>query len=291
MLVTAVITTCKREPEILERALVSVLNQTHKEMEVIVVDDSPTSFDLLEDVKKLMNSYESKGVKYIKQKECKGACVARNTGLAVASGEYIGFLDDDDEWLPSKIEEQIKGFTSNDIALVYCGYQVMYDETGDLEERKKPALTAKNVYKELLYDNFVGSTSFPLMRTSALKEIDGFDPLMQSAQDYDVWLRLAKKYKFSSVDKRLGLYHFHAGEQITKHPHKKIAGLERVLEKNLENIKKDRIAYWRKLIVLVPWYAKAGNRKKAFSIWFKAVFKAPFKFSDNARFFYSIFKN
>ena len=80
-------------------------------------------------------------------------------------------------------------------------------------------------------ENFIGSTSFPLIRKSCLEEIGGFDVLMQSAQDYDVWLRLSDKYSIDYFDEELGIYHVHGEKQITKNPDKKIAGLERLNEK------------------------------------------------------------
>lgn len=289
MLVTAVITTHKRPCALVERAIHSVINQTHKEMEIIVVDDSPSDYEKRSDIKRMVESYRDYNVIYVAHENCKGACAARNTGLTVAKGGYIGFLDDDDEWLPEKTEEQLKGFTSKEVALVYCGNKTIYDNTGKVSEHKTLFIN-ENVYEKLMYENFVGSTSFPLLRTEALREIGGFDVEMQSAQDYDVWLRLAQKYSINFVDKPLVLYHFHEGEQITKNPRKKIAGLERIISKNFDFLEKHRDAYWVNYMGLIPWYVLDNNRKKAFSIWIKTVFKAPFKILDNARFLYAIVK-
>ena len=219
MLVTAVITTHKRAPLVVERALKSILFQTHKDIEVFVVDDSPADYELRQDVKTMVESYSDKGVTYIAHEQCKGACAARNTGLAVANGEFIGYLDDDDEWLPNKIEEQLKGFDSDDVALVYCGTRILYESTGTVTERN-PSYVRGRVYDDLMRDNFIGSTSFPLIRTLALRAIGGFDIEMQSSQDYDVWLRLSKEFSVSYVSIPLVLYHFHEGEQITKNPQK-----------------------------------------------------------------------
>ena len=141
-----------------------------------------------------------------------------------------------------------------------------------------------------MYKNFIGSTSFPLLRISALKKIGGFDLEMQSAQDYDVWVRIVKEFKVNFVAKPLVLYHFHEGDQITKNPAKKIAGLERVINKNSDFINKNRHAYWTNYMALVMWYVRSGRRNKAFSIWFKTVFKEPFKVMDNLRYLYSIIK-
>ena len=172
-------------------------------------------------------------------KKTMGACAARNSGLARAQGEFIGFLDDDDEWLPNKIEKQLKAFDSKDVALVYCGSLTVFDSTGKQEERKC-IFTRENVYEKLMYENFIGSTSFPLLRTEVLRQIGGFDVEMLSAQDYDAWLRIAKDHAVNYVKEPLVLYHWHEGDQITKNPAKKIAGLERILSKNIDYIKKHK---------------------------------------------------
>ena len=106
MLVTAVITTHKRTPELVERALKSILAQTYENIEVFVIDDSPEEYELRSAVKNMIESYAEKNVTYIAHDKCMGACAARNTGLEAAKGEFIGFLDDDDEWLPTKLEKQ-----------------------------------------------------------------------------------------------------------------------------------------------------------------------------------------
>ena len=290
MLVTAVITTHKRPPELLERAIKSVLNQTHQNIELIVVDDSPVEYELRSAVKALVESYATKNVTYVPHEKVMGACAARNSGLARAKGEFIGFLDDDDEWLPNKIEEQIKAFDSKDVALVYCGSLTVFDSTGKQEERKC-IFTRENVYEKLMYENFIGSTSFPLLRTEVLRQIGGFDVEMLSSQDYDVWLRIAKNHAVNYVKEPLVLYHWHEGDQITKNPAKKIAGLERILSKNMDYIKKHKDVYWLSCMSLIVWYVRAGDRKKAFSIWLKTIFKEPFKVKDNAKYLYTILIN
>lgn len=286
--VTAVITTHKRAPEIVERALRSILGQTYPNMEIIVVDDSPAEYELRSAVKSMVESYADKNVTYIAHEHCMGACAARNTGMEAANGEFIGYLDDDDEWLPSKIEDQIKAFDSENVALVYCGSLTINDATGEIKERER-LYSREKIYETLLCTrNFIGSTSFPLIRTAALEKIGGFDVEMQSAQDYDVWVRLAKEYAVNYVAKPLVRYHFHEGEQISKNPERIIAGIEKIISKNSDFLKRHAHAYWINYMVLVSGYARLGKRKKAFSIWFKTIFKAPFRFVDNAKYLYAI---
>ena len=97
-LVTVVITTYKRPPEIVNRAIQSVLMQTYPHIELIVVDDSPADYELREETARLVTGIGG-NTRYIQHEKNLGACAARNTGLKHANGVYIAFLDDDDEWL------------------------------------------------------------------------------------------------------------------------------------------------------------------------------------------------
>ena len=108
MNVTGIITSYNREAEVVEQAIQSMLNQTHPIMEVIVVDDNPNGSLFSDELLKMCSKYPL--VRYLKQDGNKGACAARNLGIKNANGEIIGFLDDDDIWLPEKLEKQLKPF-------------------------------------------------------------------------------------------------------------------------------------------------------------------------------------
>ncbi|MBO4914845.1 MAG: glycosyltransferase, partial [Oscillospiraceae bacterium] len=229
------------------------------------------------------------GVKYIKHAQCMGACAARNTGLRAASGEFIAYLDDDDEWLPEKTAVQLEAFTDDRIALVYCDAYEVDDTTGNKKVCKRKMLRER-IFDELIFDNFVGGTSFPLLRRSALLEVGGFDVQMPSAQDFDTWLRLAEKYEVNCIDKPLVLYHVHSGDQISKVPKKKIAGLERLNDKNLDYLRSHPSAYATRLLKMTPYYVMDGQSKKALSVWRKAVSVSPLRVRQNLRYLASIVK-
>lgn len=287
-LVSAVITTYKREPKILKRAIDSVVGQTYNPIEIIVVDDSPPDYKFRDDIKKLIESFDIK-IHYVRHETNKGACIARNTGLNIAHGTYIAYLDDDDEWLSNKIEKQIQEFRCDDIALVCCQIWVVKEKTG--RKKIQPKSTYEGyVYPQLICDNFIGSTSFPLIRKKMLEEIGGFDPLMESSQDFDVWTRLAKKYKVAFIKEPLGIYHWHEGDQITKNPQRKISGMERINEKNIDYLNRDRRAKWCRTIKLVPLYAKNLQLGKALVIWGNAVVRYPFGVYTNIEYLLRIVK-
>ena len=291
-MVTVVITTYKRKPSMVSRAIESVINQTYHGIELIIVDDSPVDYPLREAVRTAALGYENKrkdiSVRYIAHDKNLGACAARNTGINNANGEYIAFLDDDDEWMPEKIEKQIEMIMTTNAALVYCGRICKDDETGD-SSVEKVEYNRGNVFKRLLYSNFVGSTSFPLINSRILREVGGFDELMQSSQDYDAWLRIAEKHEIDYIAEPLVIYHTHGGEQITSNPQKKINGLERLNQKYKGYIDDDLNLWHRRHIVLVTYYAMNGEKKKAAGIWIRCATKCPWKVKDNLKFFMSLF--
>lgn len=283
-LITAIITTHKREPYIVERAIKSILSQTYREIEIIVVDDSPQEYECRHQVKE---AAERLGAQYIAHETCQGACAARNTGLAAAKGKYVAFLDDDDEWLPEKIEKQKKCFVHEDIALVYCGNKIINESNGMVTDRKMAWHSGK-VYDSLILENYIGSTSFPLLRTSALRAVGGFDPLMQSSQDYDVWLRLSEKYEVSYVREPLAIYHIHEGDQITRNYAKKINGLERLNQKNAEYLQSHKTARWIREIKIAPMYAGDRQLGKALKKWMLAAALRPLNVKENTFYFVSL---
>lgn len=293
-MITAVITTYKRETEMVFRALNSVLQQTLNDIEVIVVDDSPCDYPFREDVKKMVLSQKQlhprRNIRIIQHEKNLGACAARNTGLEVAKGDYIAFLDDDDEWVPEKLEKQISLMSDPNVGLVYCGHYLQDDRTGKRIKVRTECFHG-DVFKKLLDHNFIGSTSFPVIRTETIKEAGGFDIMMKSAQDYDMWLRIAKRHIIEYIDEPLVIYHTHAGEQITSNPQKKIDGLNRINEKYQEFIENDPELCWKRNIVLAPFYNGIGESRKAFSIWYKCLKKRPLKLIGNLFFLRAILKN
>lgn len=280
-LVSAIITTHNREQDMVIRAVKSVLNQTYPHIELIVVDDSTPSFAQRAEVERSVCGL-SADIIYVKHEVCQGACAARNTGLSRAKGRYVSFLDDDDEWMPTKIEEQLKGFIDDDVALAYSQLIVIYDE--DHEECLGTAREANGyVFEKLLKRNVIGPTSNPLIKKECIEAVGGFDVMMESCQDYDLWLRLAMRYPVRYVDAPLLRHHFHAGERISKSNEKRIKGIERILEKYADYYSKDNVAYYRRCSKLIPHYLIFSGRKKALALWFSCVRKCPGYISINLK--------
>ncbi len=274
-LVSAVISTYKRSPEMVKRAAESVLNQTYKDIELIIVDDSPSDYDLRDDVKNMAESLNG-NVKYIRHEKNLGACAARNTGIQLANGEFIAFLDDDDEWLPEKIEKQIKKFVNEDVALVYCGNYTINSANNE-KIISNTQYHNGYVFDILIFDNFISSCSYPLIRKSVIKELGGFDIKMPAAQDLELWLRIAKKYKIDYVPEPLVNYYIHDGEKITKNHHKKVEALQRLLDLNMDYLKTNKKAYSFRILSSI-YSVMYVSKAKGFMLAIKAFFIYPYGF-------------
>jgi glycosyltransferase involved in cell wall biosynthesis len=199
-LVSVIIPAYNRASTII-RAIDSVLNQTYKIFEIIIVDDGS-----LDNTKQLVESIKDKRMVYIKHPRNEGGAAARNTGIKVAKGQYIAFLDSDDEWLPEKIEKQLNLFRKldNSFGVVYTGFYVIKKNKiiKEFTPRKK-----MYVLNDLLMSNCIGTLSSVMVRVEYLNIIRGFDETFKSCQDWDLYIRLSKLCKFDFITGCLVKYH------------------------------------------------------------------------------------
>jgi glycosyltransferase involved in cell wall biosynthesis len=198
--VSVVIPTYDR-PEMLQRAVESVVAQTYEPIELVVVDDhSPTPAAEALDIV-AMDSIES--VSSLRHDENRGGSAARSTGIEAANGEWIAFLDDDDKWEPTKIEKQVERAIEADdgSVLVYTGIRQV-DSDGSTNAVKTPT-TQGTVVTDLLCGNFIGSYSAVMARSSAIEAVGGPDKRFPSWQDWEWYLRLAREGPFLSVTEPL----------------------------------------------------------------------------------------
>lgn len=200
-MVSAIITTHNRV-DLLGRAIYSVLNQTYKELELIVVSDGST-----DGTDEFMKQYESNNrVNYISYHPGRGGNYARNTGIKAAKGEYVAFLDDDDEWLSTKIEEQVEVMESDlQIGLVYTGTHSVFVDDG-ISYDSKPTANG-DLSKEILLYNMIGSTTTVMVRKTVLEGSGLFDESLGAMQDYDLWVRICQIAKVGVVSTPLVNYY------------------------------------------------------------------------------------
>ena len=233
MLLNCIITTYNRPVDIVKRAVNSALRQVNStcEIEVVVVNDAPENTELSKRLEKEFSSMDS--VRYISHEHNMGACAARNTGIRESTGEIIGFLDDDDEWLENKIEVMIPYFSNQQVAIVYSDYLYRKDQ-------KEPPIYMKrcseegNQFERILVSNYIGSTSLPLLRRSAVIDVGCFDEKIKSSQDHDLWIRLLEKYKAAYCPVPTIIYSFSEVSITTKKGNRTIGYNQLLVKERIE---------------------------------------------------------
>ncbi|PWT85603.1 MAG: glycosyl transferase [Acidobacteria bacterium] len=273
----AVIIPTKNRSGYLVGAITSVLNQSFEDLDIVVVDDA--SEDATEEV---VRSFQDRRVRYIRHSVSKGGSATRNTGIRQTSSPLVAFLDDDDEWLPQKLELQLKlmDTRSDNVGCVYSGYEI-FDK--DLKRKLAVRTPCHNgdLRRVLLEGNSLGTTSTVLVRRMYLTKSGLFDETLPSMQDYDLYLRLAQVCDFEYIDQALVRYRMNASCISTYLP-----GLEKGLRKLIQKhggppILKRTCS--RLLLDVGVRYAEAGQMRDASRVLAFTVFLNP---TDLTSYFY-----
>ncbi len=184
----------------LDRSIKSVLAQSYTNWELILIDDGSEDNSI-----QVIKSYaDDARIKLVKNENNFGIPTTRNKGIAQAKGEYIALLDQDDEWLPEKLEKQVNEFEklNRTFGLVYSNLEVRIDN-GKLYKQKidiKPDLDRQKNLELMLLKNLISSPTV-LIRAEVLQDVGKFDTtILWGGDDYDLWIRIAKKYKFFFLD-------------------------------------------------------------------------------------------
>jgi glycosyltransferase involved in cell wall biosynthesis len=209
-LVTAIITTYDR-PMLARRAIKSALSQTYELLEIIVVEDGSES-----GIAAWIDERHDEKIRYIRHQKNRGLAAARNTGLKAAYGDYVAYLDDDDEWLPDKLARQVvhvEGLRYSP-EVVYCAAEVV-SAGNELLGKLKPSLQG-NIRDAIKKRGLHTIPSSCLFRRDALLRIDGYDEDLASHIDHDIWLKMARENFISDyLDDVLVKMYYHHGDRIT----------------------------------------------------------------------------
>jgi len=244
-----------------------VLNQTFQDFEIIVVDDA--SEDHTHEV---VNNLNDKRIKYIRHEANKRVSAARNTGVLSASGDYIAFLDDDDEWLPRKLQMQVALLEdgSSTAGVIYTGCVLIDRATGEIVDRFGTQ-RRENISNDLLKGiNFIGTASTILLRKQCFDRCGLFDESIEVGEDYDLFIRVSKEFDFECIPKCLVKYYVHENN-LTTNVEAMIRGLEAQLRKHGEAFALYRKHFSDRYLSLAVLYCYAGNLGKAREAFAKAI--------------------
>lgn len=274
--ISVIIPTYNR-PELLRKALDSVLQQTYRDLEVIVVDDGSCEETHLCNLKLLQMDNR---VRYVYKKESCGVAAARNDGIRIAEGRYVAFLDDDDIWLPMKLEKQVQFMASCEhLAAVCCGFGFVDGDgksTNPVGEMRNPLTSKKKLfksysgrrtcylierdalYKIVLIDCLFHLSSTAMIKRQCLASVGLFDETLPTCEDWDLLMRLALRYHFGYIDETLVDTRVHSQHRLTKNVELMSVGYLAVLDK----IKRE-----------VPDRFRAHLRAQAYQLYSPLIFQ------------------
>jgi glycosyltransferase involved in cell wall biosynthesis len=249
--VSVIIPTLNRTP-LLKRALESVMSQTYKNLEILVIDDSPDK-EINKKNSNMIKELNDNRIKFILNENKHGGAGARNHGISLAIGELIAFLDDDDIWKEEKIELQTKKIIRDpSLGIVYCDYE-LYDndenKIADIQNRTKG-----KIYLKLLKSFCVSETSTALIKKEVFKKIGSFDENLRANHEYDLYIRISELYEFDYVDKIL-VKKYHYNERISSDFTRKVKGLKLFYKKHKYRYKK------------LPFSFRFKNTLKYYILW------------------------
>lgn len=284
-LISVIIPTFNRA-QVLRRAIISALNQTYRNIELVIVNDAST--DSSSDIVKSINDNR---IKLVVHEKNKGLAAARNTGIRNSAGQYVTFLDDDDEWLPEKISLQLDAIRNANltIGLVF---------TNGFSEYENNFIIKENVPSGVVFDPKINNF-FPLrvlitppsswmLAKTVVEKIGFFDESMYNNwDDGDYFVRVALSFPVYFLNKKLVTWHALANH-VNMISLNLIKGKEIFLEKNLKALKKDQ-GY------LFNFYRTLGkdtlkiDKKRARKHLFKALRMKPCDLPTIAKIFRTIF--
>lgn len=229
---TSVVITCYNYGKYLDGCIASVLNQTYRDFEIIVVDDGST-----DDTSELMKKYLGlPNLRYVRQLNG-GQANAKNCGIRQAKGSYVAFLDADDLWESTKLALQIDLFRDPKVGVVYSLARYI-DEAGGVVEAGPVGRylrpRAGEVSGWLFLDNFIPFSS-SVVRRECFERFGVFDETIKMGIDWDLWLRFSTGYSFAYVAEPLLAYRVGHPGQMSKNLEERQRCSDRIMAKFLNN--------------------------------------------------------
>ena len=259
--VSVIIPTYNREEFIVE-TINSVLNQTYKDFEIIVVDDGST-----DKTKQKLEPFKSK-IKLIEQKNSERA-VARNNGVKNSSGEYTAFLDSDDIWTEDKLEKQVELLDSRPDAVLTYGQCLRINEQGEKIKSAKRQLEgfSGEVFENLLMRNFIASPT-PMIKRKYFEKTTGFQTKYIPYEDWEFWLRFSLIGKFYFLEQPFAYYRIHKSQSVKLVQAEKIEKVTSLLLEDSFKLKENIDTVKNKSLGLANlrfcyWYLLSNQHEKA----------------------------
>lgn len=243
------------------RAIQSVLDQSFKDFEIIVVDDASS-----DNTEEQVGAIDDDRIKFVRHEVNRGGGAARNTGARLAEGEYLSFLDSDDEWKPAKLQKQLEVFCNNphgldNLGVVLTGRVRVVEETGTVTATKVNGYAG--FLRDRVFQRQINGGYITLMsRREVFMDAGLFDEQLPACQDWDLLVRLSGICQFDSVDEVLYVAYIHGSGRV--HSRGNTAEAYRILfEKYQEDFSRHREYHARLRANLSAWYLAENQKWKA----------------------------
>ncbi len=265
----------------LRRSMMSVLTQEYKKLELIVVDNGSTD-NSRKIVESIIEEHPSHEIKYLFQQNTGSPAGSRNTGIDRAKNEWVCFLDSDDYWLPSKLDEVRKSIKYvNALVVAVAHWEFIEIKNKKLVVKKLGLNSSQNQYKNLLFNGNCYSTSTISVRRSALKAIGGFNTSKRffGVEDYKLWLDLTKRGQISTIKKPLSIFSLHENN-FSNNLKSLYENQKALVASEINENFKNRPDLLRKHLSIVDYYYGRALQKKgdrgAIAVLWNSIKKYPF---------------
>lgn len=271
--VSVIIPTYNRA-NLLIRAINSVLKQSLQDFELIVVDDGST-----DNTKEIVENFQKKESRIIYLKNTQnsgGAAAPKNLGIKNACGKYIATLDSDDVWLTTKLKKQVAVFEASDdskMVLVTCDYFLV----GEKSKNRIFIPKYTDILLQILTRDYLGTGSCVMYKREVFNSIGNFDENLKSCQDWDMRIRIFKKYNVVIIKEPLVEYYVHDSNiSIHLSLEKREDDIRCLLSKHKSLYTKYPKADALQKRYIGTWYVMNGNIKKAINNFWLSIHKNPF---------------
>lgn len=276
-LVSVVLRTYER-PKLLERAIDSVLDQSYERFELLILDDHSE-----DETPRVAREYDDANdrIRYVRNEENLGHVTTLNKGVRLANGKYVAFLDDDDVWLPRKLEYQIEKFESlgEEYGLLTGEVRVYDLESGSLVRTQRLEREGY-IFEDLLRHgsgSLLGPPSVIVLRRSVFDDLGYFDEDQSRGAGQKYFRRLARTYKIAAVDEPCIEYYVHEN-RITTLDEESLAEAIRLQHEKIDRLHDDLVdlpaAYARELETLGNLHCVAGDTAEGRRCFLHAVSEA-----------------
>jgi glycosyltransferase involved in cell wall biosynthesis len=277
-LVSVIIPTYKRA-HILPRAIKSVLNQTYSNLELIIIDDGSR-----DNTSAVVSDVKDKRIRYIESSENKGLSSARNTGLRASQGEFVAFLDDDDEWIPDKLQSSLDVFRKNqgsNIGLVYTnGYLVKKSKKNIFfkDSRQSSTVYTDTQRQKNIFPTSISSPllQFCMLPKSVVLKTGFFDECIRNWEDVDFFVRVASVFDVYFLNIPLAIIH-EQDQHLGMVNADVMKSREYFFGKHRDKISKDRNNLYRFNQKMARDWLMLGDKRLARNYFLKALKIKPYK--------------